>query len=226
MNPVTSTHKTQAFTRLDWIMAGAALALLTLFVGVPSLKQSWTHARRIGCVSHLKNIGLAFRTAAVDRGDFLFHLPEAKGGTAPYALDPAELWRHFVVLSNELSTPRITVCPTDTRRPTFYRWHSIITNDHNRAMSYTVGIDAREEEPDSILSCDRNLTLDGLPVGMSVLNLRKGDPIQFSTELHGEAGNLLLGDGSVQQVNQERLGAFLTNAVQSSRAGKIRIVVP
>lgn len=220
------TTPQKAFTRVEFSVVIAVLVVITLLVLIPSLKTSFIHAKRIGCVSHLKNIGLAFRTAAVDTGAFVFRLPESKGGTAPYASDPVELWRHFVVLSNELSTPKILSCPVDNRRATYNHWQSVMTNDRNRAISYTVGLDATEEEPNSILSGDRNLSLDGLPVGMSVLSMRAGDRIEFMPDRHGRAGQLLLGDGSVQQVSSARLNEWMTNAVESSKARKIRIVVP
>jgi prepilin-type N-terminal cleavage/methylation domain-containing protein/prepilin-type processing-associated H-X9-DG protein len=131
-----------------------------------------------------------------------------------------ELWRHFTVLSNEVST-KVLSCPKDTRKATSFDWQSVITNDHNRAISYTLGLDATEEEPQSILSSDRNLTLDGLPVGVAILTLRSNSPVGFHTNLHNLAGNVLFGDGSVQQVTQ-----MVTNAVGSSNSRNIRIVVP
>jgi prepilin-type processing-associated H-X9-DG protein len=177
-------------------------------------------------VNNLKNVGLAFRTAAVDSGVFPFRLSEDVGGTAPYAQDPVELWRHFTVLSNELVSPKVMSCPKDTRKATSFDWQSVITNDHNRALSYTLGLDATEEEPQSILSSDRNLTLDGLPVGVAILTLRSNSPVGFHTNLHNLAGNVLFGDGSVQQVTSGRLTQMVTNAVGSSNSRNIRIVVP
>lgn len=221
-----SIRAVRAFTRVELILMTAALTLLVLLIGIPSLKRARARAQRITCICHLKNLGLAFRTAAIDSGDFGFRLPRAKGGTAPDATDPAALWRHFIVLSNELSTPRILGCPTDPRRPTSFTWESMRTKDHNRGLSYAMGLDGTEAQPQSILSCDRNLTLDGLPVGMSVLTVRRGDPVRFSEEFHRNAGNVLLGDGSVQQVTNERFAEILTNAVNASKTGTIRLVVP
>jgi prepilin-type processing-associated H-X9-DG protein len=199
--------------------------MITAFLILPNLSRG--RSFKLNCVNHLKNVGLAFRTAAVDTGVFSFRLPEAEGGSAPYAMDPVEVWRHFAVLSNELSTPVLASCPTDTRRATFKHWQSVITNDHNRAISYTIGLDATEEEPQSILSSDRNLTLDGLPAGIAILMLRTNSPVGFHTNVHNLIGNVLFGDGSVQQVTSEGLRERVAAAPRNrTNSGAIRIVVP
>jgi prepilin-type N-terminal cleavage/methylation domain-containing protein/prepilin-type processing-associated H-X9-DG protein len=223
MNRVDSKKAIQAFTLLESAVVLAALAIIAMFVVFPMLSNRRTYKGY--CVNNLKNVGLAFRTAAVDSGVFPFRLSEDVGGTAPYAQDPVELWRHFTVLSNEVST-KVLSCPKDTRKATSFDWQSVITNDHNRAISYTLGLDATEEEPQSILSSDRNLTLDGLPVGVAILTLRSNSPVGFHTNLHNLAGNVLFGDGSVQQVTSGRLTQMVTNAVGSSNSRNIRIVVP
>lgn len=224
MNRVDSKKSIQAFTLLESAVVLAALAIIAMFVVFPMLSNRRTYKGY--CVNNLKNVGLAFRTAAVDSGVFPFRLSEDVGGTAPYAQDPVELWRHFTVLSNELVSTKVLSCPKDTRKATSFDWQSVITNDHNRALSYTLGLDATEEEPQSILSSDRNLTLDGLPVGVAILTLRSNSPVGFHTNLHNLAGNVLFGDGSVQQVPSGRLTQMVTNAVGSSNSRNIRIVVP
>lgn len=224
MNRVDSKKAMQGFTLLDCAVVLAVLAIIATFLILPNRSRRWSSKN--SCVNNLKNVGLGFRTAAVDSGVFSFRLSEDVGGTAPYAQDPVELWRHFAVLSNELITPKVLSCPMDTRKATNFDWQSVITNDHNRAISYTLGLDATEEEPQSILSSDRNLTLDGLPVGVAILTLRSNSPVGFHTNLHNLAGNVLFGDGSVQQVTSGRLTQLVTNAMGSSNSRKIRIVVP
>ena len=57
-----------------------------------------------------------------------------KGGTMEFNTG-ADTFRHFQVMSNELSTPRILICPADTRA---------ITNNfarlNNQNVSYFVGL--------------------------------------------------------------------------------------
>ena len=214
-----------AVTLIECICVLAALFALAWFLLMPTI-HGGVKSSRINCVNNLKNVGLAFRTAAVDTGEFIFRLPETVGCTARHAVNAIELWSHFAALSNELSTPKIIACPSDVRRATSNTWGSVALTDRNRALSYTLGLDAREEQPQSILSGDRNLTLDGLPVGMGVLRLATNSLVGFNTNIHVGAGNLLLGDGSVQQVTSGRQRESVADAVVANTNNLIRIVVP
>ncbi len=118
-----------------------------------------------------------------------------------YARDPASAWRHWALLSNELSTPKILICPADKER-TVARNFTQFTN--NGFLSYTLGLSGREEHPQSILSGDRNLLLDGAPLSNVVVSFRSNANVTFDRRIH-VVGNLLLGDGSVQQVTSSRL---------------------
>ena len=66
----------------------------------PEIQAALTEARdkaaRIKCVNNLKNVGLAARIWATDNGD---HLP-----------------KDFATMKNELSTPKILICPSDPAR--------------------------------------------------------------------------------------------------------------
>jgi hypothetical protein len=108
-------------------IAGAVLIVLALalagcfFVCRPS---DWRSSSRLGCVNNLKQIGLAFRTWAIDNdGQFPFNVSTNAGGTMELCARGADGFDtnaalHFQVMSNELSTPRILVCPKDSsKRP-------------------------------------------------------------------------------------------------------------
>jgi len=77
---------------------------------------------RISCVNNLKQIGLAFRLWAIDHdGQFPFNVSTNSGGTLQfYAVDEDGFARdpaiHFQVMSNELTLPKILVCPQDRSR--------------------------------------------------------------------------------------------------------------
>jgi len=90
-----------------------------LLPALARLTQAPARAQRIYCVNNLKQIGLAFRTWEIDHDDrFPFNVPSKEGGTlesrapGPDGFD-ANAWKHFQVVSNELGTPRILVCPAD-----------------------------------------------------------------------------------------------------------------
>src|SRR4029077_1477289 len=65
----------------------------------------------ISCINNLKQVGLAFRTWTLDHNDKLpISVSVTNGGIME--LPSTELvYLHFQVLSNELSTPKILVCP-------------------------------------------------------------------------------------------------------------------
>jgi len=80
------------------------------------------------CVNNLKQIGLSFRLWAIDRPidqdcEFPFNLSTKVGGTKELCDRGSDGFdrnavRHFQVMSNELSDPKILVCPADTaKRP-------------------------------------------------------------------------------------------------------------
>jgi hypothetical protein len=77
---------------------------------------------QITCTNNLKQIGLAFQTWAIEHeGAFPFNVPRAKGGTLElssagangFEQNPAS---HFLVMSNELMTPKILVCFADSSK--------------------------------------------------------------------------------------------------------------
>lgn len=100
-------------------MAGVGVASAML---LPALNKAKGKAKSISCVNNMKQIGLAFRIWEGDHDDqFPFNVSTEKGGTRELCnlnsegFDQAS-YRHFQVMSNELSTPKILVCPEDSSR--------------------------------------------------------------------------------------------------------------
>jgi len=84
------------------------LAIVTVLF-LPMLTRAKFKVSRAGCINNLNNIGLAHRIFATDNDDlFVFQVPIANGGTMEFTNDVAP---HYRALSNELSTPKILVCP-------------------------------------------------------------------------------------------------------------------
>lgn len=177
---------------------------------------------RIACVGNLKNIGLAFRIFATDHGGkYPTGLSVTNGGTREWQPDDAQLWRHWAALSNELSLPKLLLCPADkARQPAKPFWGDPLPTTwsgftNSSRLSYFLGLGGWENQPQSILAGDRNLALGTNPLAPGRLlvttNLVSreaffdGGGLGFTAEIHRSAGNILLGDGSVQQVTSGRL---------------------
>lgn len=228
------TRLLRAFTKVELLVVLVVIGVLVLKL-IPKLQRDKAVAQRISCNGHLKNIGFCFRIFATDNEGFLpfqfsTNSPGTNnlisrpnfGGTLEYALDPASAWRHFAVISNELSTPIIVNCPADRERAPA-RTFQEFTN--NRFLSYTVGISAVEEQPQSILASDRNLVLNGLAVSNTVLTFATNMNLAWDHRIHVGAGNALLGDGSVQQVSAGRLSEQFRDAAVANPEPQ-KLVVP
>ena len=161
------------FTLVGLLVIIAVIAILAAML-LPALASAKKKAQRINCVNNLKQCGLAFRIWAGDNDDkYPMDVPKAKGGTMGFDTG-ADTFRHFLVMSNELSTPRILFCPADTR---------IAANNFNRLnnqnVSYFVGLDANDSEPQRFLDGDRNITADNEPVN-GILKLVPGQRVSWT----------------------------------------------
>ncbi|HYV28933.1 MAG TPA: hypothetical protein VFA77_15465, partial [Candidatus Eisenbacteria bacterium] len=82
----------------------------------------------------------------------------------------------------------------------------------NRAVSYFIGLEAAETNPQSILSGDRYVR-SSRPVANGFLVLTTNDVIRWTKNYHTNHGNLGLGDGSVTgQVDSTNLQQALRDS--------------
>ena len=208
--------KTRGFTHVMLLALIAVLAILAAML-LPALASAHNKARRIQCVNNLKQCGLAFRIWEGDNGDQLpMAVPTAKGGTKEFDTG-ADTFRHFQVMSNELSTPKILICPADTR---------LVANHFaslkNQNVSYFVGLDANDANPQRFLDGDRNLTADNAPEN-GILKLVPGQRVGWTADIHVNAGNIGLSDGSVQQSTSSALRAALKNSGDPTNIWRIAL---
>jgi len=216
----------RAFTQVELLVV--IFVVFVLFaVAFSWLARMGPRSSRISCVNNLKNIGLAYRTFAVDNeGKFPWQLPAHEGGTAEVVDDPVQVWRHFAAISNELSTPKILLCPHDTHRQRNNTWTNLVSRVRNNGVSYFIGLDGSEERPASILGGDRNLTTNGIAVSSARLVLTTDTPVGFTRAMHQSAGWILLGDGGVEPVTSSRLNELVRDALKNAPSPSLRLLVP
>src|ERR1035437_1415998 len=109
MNSTFRYFSRQGFTLVGLLIIIAVLAILAAML-LPALASAKKKAQRINCVNNLKQCGLAFRLWSPDQSNkYPMSRPASVGGTMEFTTG-ADTFRHFQVMSNELSTPRILVC--------------------------------------------------------------------------------------------------------------------
>ena len=212
--------KIKARHRIGLSLVEVALVLATIAL-LFFLLMSWTskpvyRSKRISCTSNLKQIGLSYRLWSNDHND-QFPFASTNVESSLRFVNSWQVFRHFQVMSNELITPKVLVCNSDSKRTRAIDF----VNFSNTNISYFVGLDAREDSPQSILSGDRNITGGTLSKGFLRL-LNPTTQAGWTKEMHENAGNIGLGDGSVQQVT----GSALNRQLSASTNATIRLAIP
>ena len=201
----------------DVLIVVATLVLLGVVL-LPMMARSKGPDHHGRCRSNLKQIGLAFRMWSNDNDDQFPWMRSTNGGTLEFALT-TNVFRHFATVSNELSTPKILVCPIDSGKT---RTNDFDTFD-NRNLSYFVGLDADEGRPQTILSGDRNLTTNGVALGSGVFTLTTNNALGWTAAIHKMSGTILLSDGSAQQVSPTALQKQWQAASDQGAVGRLAI---
>ena len=138
----------------------------------------------------------------------------AAGGTKTVV----DAWRHFAVISNEIVTPKVLHCPSDTDKNIardFAGTPDSFLIQQNNALSFAIGTESTDLKANMHVVTDRNLSgLGGQycqPAdvqGVTTLDPRKDNP-HWEYSIHYSAGDMAMGDGSVQQVTQGGLLQYL-----------------
>lgn len=210
---------TRAFTLVELLFVMVVLAIVALFL-MPCVTMNRRIARpdRINCVNNLKQVGLAFRTWSLDHNDkYPMQISATNGGCMEF-VDRSAAAALFRLLSNELSTAKIMVCPADKKRKVATSFRLGFDDEH---LSYFVGVDATPTNSQMFLAGDRNITNDA-SVTHPFLNLTTNQPAGWTEALHGLQGNVGLADGSVQQFSTSKL----RDAIEFTGTTTNRLVMP
>ena len=208
-----------AFTLIELIVIVLTLTVLAVAL-VTSLLRARRTARLIQCDSNLGQIGLACRTWAVDHSsERPSQVPTASGGSKEL-VGTGQVFVHLRVMSNELVTPKILVCPADKAKTTARDFGPNLSDTN---VSYFVSVDADEKMPQMFGAGDRNLAFQGQPITPGLFTLTTNNPaLSWTKAIHNSRGNIGLADGSVQGFATERLA----EGVQYQEVATNRLAIP
>jgi len=214
MNPRVSHQKTAAMTLVEVFVVTVVLAVLAAILLPALLYPPRHHISRIGCVNNLKQIGLAFRIWEGDNGGkYPMQTSVTNGGAMELTADGKNPWFNFLVMSNELSTPKVLICPQDKEHlPPATNFSSQLVGH----ISYFVNLDANDAYPQMFLSGDDNFAIGGVPVKPGLLELSTNAPIAWTSGRHEDSemahfwiptkyGYIGLVDGSVASIDNSGL---------------------
>ena len=123
----------------------------------------------------------------------------------------------FAIISNQLENPKPLNCPSDKQRMRATNFAHLTPKN----LSYFLGVDASETNPQSILSGDRNLCINGQPA-YRLVQITNWSAITWGANLHKQQGNISLVDGSVRQVTD----LMIQKAMKASGVATNRFAIP
>jgi len=225
MNQKSLRKNCGGFGLID-LLAMLAAVLIVAALALPYLAKSRAKSSRTNCVNHMKQVGLTFRLWSGDNGDKSpMQVSTNLGGTMEL-IAGGSVYPHFAVMSNELATPKILICPDDPKRSAATNFASL--RDAN--ISYFIIPEADEMQAEMWVTGDRNLTTNQVPLKPGLHTVTSNSVPGWTTQIHPFGGNLGLADGSVQPLSSARLHQSFTNALraryEATTNTTIRIIVP
>jgi prepilin-type processing-associated H-X9-DG protein len=233
MKPRFQNRRDRALTLPEVFVVMVILCLLFM-VGMllPVINRAHIHMGP-NCVSNLKQIDLSFRIWEGDHDNKNPMAVSVTNGGAMETTATGDVVNCFLVMSNELSTPKILICPADWKKDPATNFDGNFNTSH---ISYFIGIDADESYPQRIMAGDANLLVNGSLVKSGLVQYltntsiawgpgRHGDvPVRhfWTPKSHGFVGNIGYADGSVSELSS----AGLQESFSLSGLATNRLAIP
>jgi len=200
-------RRSAAFTVAELLLVFAIVVIVTIlaFLAKPGGCRLKEKGSRVKCTSCLKQLALAYNLWAEEhQGRFPMELSESEGGTREAAL-AGKLLPNLLIISNELRTPALLICPSDKKRKPATTFASLTTVN----VSYFLNAHVALTNQNHIVAGDRNLALAGWPVTSGLLEITNSNALSWTKGSHDYAGNVALVDGSAHQVTSKGLRDLL-----------------
>ena len=235
MQPRFANRRCRAFTVVEMVVVVAVLLVIAAIL-LPVLASAKRRASKISCRSNVRQVNLALRIWEGDNNnEYPMQVSVTNGGGREW-IETGDVAGCFRAVSNELSTPRILICPEDTDHTFATNFENDFNNSH---ISYFLGVDVtNEESPKIILDGDDNFELNGAPVKSGLFDVSSNAPIAWSPGRHAivsrvpylgiplrhnYCGNISFADGSVQL---ETFALEMQRAFQQTGLATNRLAIP
>lgn len=155
-------------------------------------------------MQNLRQIDFAYLIWAQDHGGrFPMTVSTNEGGSREFEAGNG-LFRHFQVVLNQLSDPKLLVCPLDVRRQAVD-----FASLSNGNISYFLGLDATTSLTNMFLVGDRNLVTNGEDAVPGPVIITTNEAVGWSAKMHNGRGQIAFVDGSVKSTPNSNLQTAL-----------------